>query len=48
MLSLREAPSQEAPANHDDDKPQQIPQAGGHVSPDQDGLRRVADRLSLG
>ena len=48
MLTLWEAPSQEAPADYDDDKRQPIRQAGGYCPPDQDGFRRVADGLSLG
>ena len=48
MLTLWEAPSQEALADHDDEKPQQIRQAGGYCSLDKDDFRRVADRLSLG
>ena len=48
MLTLWEAPSQDAPPDHDDDKPQPIRQAGGYCSPDQDGFRRVSDGLSLG
>jgi hypothetical protein len=48
MLTLWESPSQEALADHNDNKPQQIRQAGGYSSLDQDGFRRVADRLSLG
>jgi hypothetical protein len=48
MLTLWEAPSQEALADHDDDNPQQIRQAPGFFSPDQDGFRRVADGLPLG
>jgi hypothetical protein len=48
MLTLWEAPSQEALADHNDNKPQQIRQAGGYCSLDQDGFRRVADGLSLG
>ena len=35
-------------ADHNDDKPLQIREAGGYCSPDQDGFRRVADGLSLG
>jgi hypothetical protein len=48
MLALREAPSQEALADHNDNQPQQIRQAGGYCSLDPDGLRRVADGLLLG
>ena len=48
MLTLWEAPSQEALADHDDKRPQQIRQAGRYGSLDQDGFRRVADGLSLG
>ena len=48
MLTLWEAPSQEALADHNDDRLQQIRQAGGYCSLDQDGFRRVADGLSLG
>jgi hypothetical protein len=48
MLTLWEAPSQEALADHDDNKPQQIRRAGGYCPPDQDSFERVADRLSLG
>jgi hypothetical protein len=42
MLTLGEAPSQEALADHNDDKLQQTRPAGGHYSLDQDGSRRVA------
>ena len=48
ILTLWEAPSQEALADHDDNQPPQIRQAGGYCSADQDGFRRVADGLSLG
>ena len=48
MLTLWEAATQEALADRIDNKPQQIRPAGGCCSPDQDGFRRVADRLSLG
>jgi hypothetical protein len=48
MLTLWESPSQEALADHNDNKPQQVRQAGGYSSLDQDGFRRVADGLSLG
>jgi hypothetical protein len=48
MLTLWEAPTQEALADHDDNQPPPISQAGGYCSPDQDGFERVADRLSLG
>jgi hypothetical protein len=48
MLTLWEAPTQEALADHNDDKPPPIRQAGGFCSPDQDSSRRVADGLSLG
>ena len=48
MLTLWEAPSQASQADHSDNKPQQIRQAGGYCSPDQDGFRRAADGLSLG
>jgi hypothetical protein len=42
MRTLWEAPSQEALADHNDDKLQQTRQAGGHYLLDQDGFRRVA------
>jgi hypothetical protein len=48
MLTLWEAPSQDAPPDHDDDQPQQIRQARGFYSLDGDGFRRVADGLPLG
>jgi hypothetical protein len=48
MLTLWEAPSQEARADHNDDKLPQTSQAVGHCSLDQDGFRRVADGLTLG
>jgi hypothetical protein len=48
MLPLWEAPTQEALADHNKNKPQPIRQAGGYRSRDQDGFRRVADGLSLG
>ena len=48
MLTLWEAATQEALADRIDNKPQPIRQAAGYCSPDQDGFRRVADRLSLG
>jgi hypothetical protein len=48
MLTLWEAPSQEALADHNDNKPPQIRQAGGYCPPHQDGFRQVADGLSLG
>ena len=48
MLTLWQAPTQESLADHNDDKPQQICQADGSCSPDQDGSRRVAGRPSLG
>jgi hypothetical protein len=48
MVTLWEAPTQEAPADYNDNKPQPIRQAGGYCPPDQNGFRRVADRLSLG
>ena len=48
MLTLWEAPSQEALADHNDDKLRQIRQTGGHRSLDQDGSRRVADGLTPG
>jgi hypothetical protein len=38
MLTLWEAPSQEVLADHDDHRPQQIRQAGGYRSSDQDGF----------
>jgi hypothetical protein len=42
MRTLWEAPSQEALADHNDDKLQPIHQAVGHCSLDQDGFRRLA------
>ncbi len=48
MLALWQAPIQDAPPDHDDDKPQPIRQAGGYCPPDQGSFERVADRLSLG
>jgi hypothetical protein len=48
LLTLWEAPSQEALADHNDDKLQPVRQAGGYCSLDQDGFRRVADGLTLG
>jgi hypothetical protein len=48
MLTLWDAATQEALADRIDNKPQQIRQAGGCCSPDQDGFRRVADRPPLG
>jgi hypothetical protein len=42
MLTLWEAPSPEAPADHNDDKPQQDRQAVDYCSLDQDDFRRVA------
>jgi len=48
MLTLWEAPTQEALADHNDNKPQQIRQASGYCSPDQDGFGRLADGFSLG
>ena len=48
MLTLWEAPSQDAPPDHDDNQPQQIRQAHGYCLLNQDGSRRVADGLSLG
>jgi hypothetical protein len=42
MRTLWEAPSPEALADHNDDNLQQIRQAGGYFSPDQDDSRQVA------
>jgi hypothetical protein len=48
MITPWEAPSQEARADHNDNKPPPIREAGDYCSPDQDGFRRVADGFSLG
>ena len=48
MLTLWQAPSQEALADHSYNQLQQIRQAGGYCPPDRDGFGRVADGLSLG
>ena len=47
MLTLWEAPTQETLADHNDNKPQQIRRADGYCWLSQDGIRRVADGLSL-